>query len=296
MRSSTTLVGCILLVFSLIANAAEKEIQPTSEQITVVDKKLAKEEAIERNPFAISFYKQNFAMPFYYTGSPYNKVYTANIPPNQRIKNIEIKYQLSFKVPVWKEIFGSKNSIYFGYTQLSYWQAYNKNAFFRETDYQPEVFFMRDLGIRIGQNWELSTISIGAAHESNGFGNELERSWNRIYLEAVLSNNQWMITVKPWYVIKDSTYKKFNPDLVNYLGYGELSVAYKFAHQVLTLQTHSLIEQGGRRATGIVTYTFPLTRHFNGFVQGFTGYGQSLIEYNHHTNSIGVGISLNNLV
>jgi phospholipase A1 len=124
----------------------------------------------------------------------------------------------------------------------------------------------------------------------------MERSWNRVYVEAIASNHNLMLSVKPWYVFHDSTYNKFNPNMSSYLGYGEIALAYKFASQVFSLQTHSLFEQGGRRATGIATYSFPLTRYLNGYIQAFSGYGQSLIEYNHRTNSVGVGIALNNLI
>lgn len=294
-------LGMGLSVCSINVGAAEKNKEidltaPDPNSTAAVDKRVKKEALVEPNPFAITFFKQNYIIPYYYTGSPYNKIYVNQIPEGERISRGEVKYQLSLKVPVWKKMLGSNSSLYFGYTQLSYWQAYNKNAFFRETDFQPELFVTNQMSIPLWQDWKVSAINVGVVHESNGFGNELERSWNRIYLEAVTSTDNFMLSVKPWYVIRDTTYRKFNPHMASYLGYGQVTVAYKLFNHVITLQSHNLIESGGRRASALASYTFPLTTYLNGFVQIFSGYGQSLIEYNHRTNSAGVGIALNSLI
>lgn len=89
----------------------------------------------------VTLYKPNYVLPYYFTGSPDNKVYSNNTPGNEQIRHSEFKYQLSLKVPLWKNIFNHPSSLYFGYTQLSYWQLYTRKTFIRETDYEPELFF-----------------------------------------------------------------------------------------------------------------------------------------------------------
>jgi phospholipase A1 len=64
----------------------------------------------------------------------------------------------------------------------------------------------------------------------------------------------------------------------------------------LTLETRNMIESGGRRSGTTVSWSFPMTKYLKGYVQVFSGYGQSLIEYNHRTNSVGMGIALSNWV
>jgi len=262
----------------------------------LVEERAKKENEIPPNFFAVTFYKPTYVLPYYYTRSPYDSIYKNNTPNNEEIMRADIKFQLSFKVPVWKNMFNHPTSLYLAYSQLSYWQAYNQTAFFRETDYEPEIFVANEINWRVLNHWNINFLNFGAVHQSNGKGGIQERSWNRFYLEAVSSSDHWMFSIKPWYVFHDKSTTKYNPNIASYLGYGEIIVAYKYGRQVVAIQAHNLIESGGRRATADLTWSFPITSYLNGYVDIFSGYGQSLIEYNHRTNSAGVGIALSNWV
>lgn len=261
-----------------------------------VEERASKEKKIPPDSFAITFYKPTYVLPYYYTGSPYKKVYQNNTPNSENIDRSEIKYQLSFKVPILRNIFKTTSTIYLAYTQLSYWQAYNNTAFFRETDYEPELFLANEINLHVVKDWSINFLNIGAVHQSNGFGGNMERSWNRVYVEAISSTDNFMISIKPWVVFYDSTMREHNPNIADYLGYGQVLLAYKYYNQVLTFQAHSLLECGGKRITGEFTWSFPITNYLNGYFQVFSGYGQSLIEYNHRTNSVGIGIALSNWI
>ena len=263
---------------------------------SVIEQREKKENLMFENNFAITLYKPTYLMPYYYTASPDNPVYKNNTPYDESIKHPDVKYQISFKVPMWKDILRRPVSLYLAYTQLSYWQVYNKHAFFRETDYEPEIFLANDLNFHITRSWHLDNINIGAVHQSNGFGNALERTWNRAYLEVIFSSPHWMVDLKPWLILHDGSFNKLNPHLPTYLGYGRLLLAYKTGENVFALSTHNLIEGHARYATGEFTWSFPLTTHFKGYLQVFSGYGQSLIEYNHRTNSVGFGLALNDWI
>ncbi len=41
-------------------------------------------------------------------------------------------------------------------------------------------------------------------------------------------------------------------------------------------------------------YTFSLHNQLRGYVQVFSGYGESLIDYDHEVNSLGIGLMLSN--
>lgn len=277
--------------------SSNQVLAPVNDQsLGLVEERAKKENEIPPNFFAITFYKPTYVLPYYYTASPYSSIYQNNTPNNESIKKSEIKYQISFKVPVWKNILHRPVNLYLAYSQLSYWQAYNKTAFFRETNYEPELFLANEINFQILKYWTINFLNLGVVHESNGKGGNLERSWNRVYLEAISSNDHFMLSIKPWLVIHDQSLQKYNPNIADFLGYGQVVVAYKFYHQVISLQAHNFIESGGKHATAELTWSFPITSYLNGYVDVFSGYGQSLIEYNHRTNSAGVGIALSNWV
>lgn len=283
----------LTLVASSCFSAEQNAIFPESQNV-IIEKQ--HEDDILPNNFAVSLYKPNYILPFYFTGSPYNSIYVNETPNDESLKQTELKFQLSFKIPIVKKLLSNRTNIYFGYTQLSYWQLYNRHPFFRSTDYEPEFFIQNKINWLIGENWYFNDLTIGAVHQSNGFGNTMERSWNRVYLETTFSNDHISAIIRPWVIFKDSSYKKYNPDLAKYLGYGEIILGYKFGNQTISLQTHSIFECAGRYATGTLNYSFPISPYLNGFVQVFSGYGQSMIEYNHRTNSIGLGLTLNNYI
>jgi phospholipase A1 len=54
------------------------------------------------------------------------------------------------------------------------------------------------------------------------------------------------------------------------------------------------IESGFSRGAVELAWSFPFLsyRHLKGYLQYYNGYGESLIDYNQHSNSIGVGISI----
>lgn len=261
-----------------------------------VEARASIENNLQPNHFAITFYKPTYILPYYYTGSPYESIYVNNTPDNEQIQRYEVKFQLSFKVPVVKSLFRDGTNVYIAYTQLSYWQAYNHTAFFRSTNYEPEFFVANEINWRLTKNLHINFLNVGIVHASNGHGGDLERSWNRIYLEAISEYDNFMVSIKPWYIIHDQATQKYNSNIGDYLGYGELTIAYKYHNQVLSLQAHSLFEQHSRRITGEFTWSFPLTAFINAYVDVFSGYGQSLIEYDHRTNSAGIGISLSNWI
>jgi phospholipase A1 len=236
-------------------------------------------------------------LPFYYTQSPYNAFYQNNTPNNQSIQKPEINFQVSFKVPIWRDIGGTKSTLYAAYTQQSFWQAYNSSAFFRASSYEPELFLTHKIDTPLLGGWRAKFLTLGLVHQSNGLGGVQERTWNRAYFETILANKNWMARIKIWQPFRDGGLKKYNPDITRYLGYSELQIAYKTANNnVFALESRNGIETGFKRAATRFTWSFPMLENVKGYVQVFSGYGQSLNEYNNRTNSVGVGVTLNDVI
>jgi phospholipase A1/A2 len=244
------------------------------------------------NDFLINLYEPNYIFPFYYSSSLPHDFYQQL---NKESKKSEVSFQISFKVPVKKNIFNTHTNFYLAYTQQSFWQAYANSAYMRENTYTPEMFFSKFINYPIFLGWRMKYLTLGASHQSNGRGDLQERSWNRLYLASVFSKNNWMITVKPWYVINDESKQEHNPNIAYYLGYDSALIAYKYGQQVFSVERTN-IESGLKRGSVTLTWSVPLTKKIKFYTEFFGGYGQSLTEYNHSTASVGVGIALNDWI
>ncbi|MFU8798120.1 MAG: phospholipase A [Gammaproteobacteria bacterium] len=262
-----------------------------------VSDRLQQEQEQTKNPFLISFYKPNYLLPFSYTTSPYHAFYNGKTPDNQKLMRAEFNFQLSFKVPVWHDVFGTNSTLYAAYTQKSFWQAYNNSAFFRATNYEPELFLSYTIDTPVFAGWRAKFLNAGFVHESNGQGGVLERTWNRVYVESILANRHWMARVKLWLPIKDSGLRKYNPNIARYMGYGEFQIAYKTNNKhVFSVEARNNLISGFNRGATKASWSFPLLDKVKGYVQVFNGYGQSLNEYNHRTSNIGIGIAINDWI
>ena len=257
---------------------------------SVIEKKLKAAQRVQHTESAITLFEPTYVMPFYYTATPYQRVYQGNTPEDQPIMQEEFKGQMSFLFVLWHNMFRSSISVNMSYTQLSYWQFYAKSQFFRETDYEPALFISRPFG----ENW---LGFFGVVHQSNGRGGDLERSWNRVFVTAITSGDNWLLAVQPWVLIfqKDSS-DLHNPDIARYLGYGRTIFAVKQWQQELSFIIENAAESGFKRGAITVGYSFPIYGKLRFYTQFFTGYGQSLIEYNHYTNAVGVGIAFNDWI
>ncbi len=257
---------------------------------TVLSKKIDDRQKTENNPNLVNLYRPNYLMPYYYTGSPYQTIYLGNTPNNQAIKNEELKAQISFLVPIIHHLIKEEPlALNFAYTQLMYWQVYAKSQYFRETNYEPELFF---------ENYFNPFFSalLGVNHQSNGRGGSLERSWNRAFLQFNLSGSNWLAHIRGWALIDQAESSDLhNPDIVHFLGYENVLLAYKIDKLKAAVEVQN-IESGFKRGFVQVTLSYPALKSFSVFGQFFNGYGQSLIEYNHRTTSAGIGISLNDWI
>lgn len=276
----------LVLVF-LCVNSYAQEIK--TEEKTALEKRLTDQHKAAKNPFGVSLYRPTYILPFYYTASPDFEAYMNNTPNNQRVMNSEFKGQLSLLMPIVYDLFGCPNSsLELAYSQVSYWQVYANSQYFRETDYEPEVF--------VQEFWNNWLFRVGADHQSNGNGGMDERSWNRAYVTAQYGGTDWMASLKVWTLIFPAQSADLhNPDILYYLGRDELILSKKYGKFTFSIDMQNL-ESGLTRGFIEPTVSYQFTDHIAGYFQFFTGYGQSLLEYNHHTQAAGIGIAFNNWI
>jgi phospholipase A1 len=248
--------------------------------------------------FALRPYKPVYILPAFYSSSPNLHPSSPNPADNANlagpIDHIEGKFQYSAKAKMLENLGFTGSNLWFAYTQSSRWQVYNRETSrnFRESDYEPELIYTAPTHYSVlGLDGRL--IGLSLTHQSNGRDDPLSRSWNRVIGQVGLESDNWTVLVRPWLRIREQANKDNNADILNYIGRGEVVAIRKFGNQQIAVTLrHSL--RAGSESRGSVTaeWAFPVYGYLKGYVQGFTGYGESLIDYNHRQNSIGVGISL----
>lgn len=196
----------------------------------------------------------------------------------------EIEFQLSAKHKILDSDF------FFGYTQKSFWQAYDfsNSSPFRETNYNPEIFYRRTTQNVLLGKWGMD---IGFEHESNGQSGTVSRSWNRVYVAPYLPHENSLWYLKLWYRVPE-TNGDDNPDILEYTGWGELHFRKQIGSGHLL---HLMLR--GNTATGkgaaALNYSVPgPSDNYFYLLRLWSGYGESLSNYNRPVNRIGLGFIL----
>lgn len=187
--------------------------------------------------------------------------------------------------------------VYFAYTQISFWQAYdhNNSAPFRETNYNPELFYRtKRFPFHSGQ----VGADIGFEHESNGQKPPISRSWNLLYISPYYYCSNLLLYLKFRYRIPEDK-KEYpeaavgddNPDITDFLGYSDIQLFYRFSwHHLLHLMLRGNVNTG--KGGLILSYGVPVPRSEMSYfiVRISHGYGESLVDYNRSLTRIGFGI------
>ncbi|MCO1333851.1 phospholipase A [Microbulbifer sp. OS29] len=246
------------------------------------------------NPFTLASHKANYVLPMVYNPSP-EKAGLANIEGQSEAKeldNIEVQFQLSVQVPVWRGFLGQASVLSVAYTNRSFWQAYNSDdsAPFRETNHEPEVIlsWLNDWSLF---GWSNVANQVAINHQSNGRSDPYSRSWNRVYANFIFERDNYSISVKPWYRIPEEREDDDNPDIEHYLGHFELGGRYRDGDHTLSLMLRNNLRSDNHGAVEL-TWGFPLGNRVDGYVRYFNGYGESLIDYDESVQTLGFGFIL----
>jgi len=222
----------------------------------------------------------------------------------------EAKFQFSAKFDIWPN--RGQHAVYFAFTQKSLWDIYRPSLPFVENNYAPELFYSF---FHVPGRYEpepgcgFFLERAGVIHESTGEEGEDSRGWNRVYGESRFAcydraHRYLALTLQVWappFGTKD------NPDIASYQGYGELAASVGsdrgrgwLGDWELCARTRKgtkdwrvgSLELDGRWRPRYGDF-WRFTPYL--YAQLFTGYGETLLSYDHTTTSFRVGIAFTDL-
>jgi phospholipase A1 len=275
----------LLAILTLFSSAVYAET-------SAIDQRLEEETTSESVNFSLTPHQPNYILPVYLNQNIKEVDAYQDENSNSSYEHAEVKFQISLKMPLFHELGNLPISGYVAYTQLSLWQAYNtsESSPFRETNYEPEAFLVWETDQNLPFGWRLKSTMLGFTHQSNGLSEPDSRSWNRLNSSLTFDKQNLVVTVNPWYRFEDSD--DDNPELLDYYGHGQFIIAYKSDEHVYSLISRNNIESGFSQGSINASWSFPLYGKVKGYAQIFSGYGNSLIEYDQYTNTVGLGISV----
>ena len=272
---------------------------------------------IDGDFFGLTPYKVNYLLPLSYSKDKPNRVSpTLGSRPTgfeEYNENTEVVFQLSLKKTLSYDLFGWNEFINAAYTQKVWWQLYDESGPFRETNYQPEIFMTIPTTESLDQSIGLKAVKLGFLHESNGQEGYRSRSWNRLYADGMWQWDNLFLSTRVWYRIKEDAKPDWyyeqtehdpviiqqfsdgddNPDIEDYLGYGDIKLDYLYGKNHFGLMLRNNLDFDDNKGAVELTYSYPF---FNSpdsswYVKVFTGYGESLIDYNVDVTKASFGFS-----
>ncbi|HTJ97173.1 MAG TPA: phospholipase A [Rhodocyclaceae bacterium] len=270
-------------------------ITPPPSPVSALSERWELEPQSQAGVFQIRAHNPTYIMPLFVTSNvnrmPTSPATGRSATQDGKQKASELKFQISFKTKLMENLFDGRSDLWFGYTQQSYLQMYNAETSrdFRETNYEPELILTTKTDYNL-LGWRGRFVNLGWLHQSNGRDEPLSRSWNRVYAQAGLERGDWALLVKPWWRVPEGG-NDDNPDIKKYMGQGDVTVMWKRDGHVVSVLGRKSFSNDGKGAIQ-ADWAFPLVRHLKGYMQVFSGYGESLIDYNFKQTTFGIGVAL----
>ncbi len=258
---------------------------------SALSRRLVLEKSQSNNPFAFLPHRPNYFIFSNNTASTNERPFDAADPDRDYdFQPWESKFQISLKLPIIRGLFDGRADAFIAYTNRSFWQMFNdeSSAAFRDSNHEPEAWLSFENDYQL-LGFKNSLINVGVNHHSNGQSGELSRSWNRVFAEFIMERGDLYFSVRPWWRIPESGSNDDNPDIEKYMGNFDITSVYKYGDHSFDLMLRNNLRSNNKGAVQL-GWSFPLYKNFRGYVQWFNGYGESLIDYDHRTNSIGFGI------
>lgn len=276
------------------AVAAEPLVTPSGQ---LIEERRSYNKKQSLRPLSLISHRPNYLLVGYYFSHPNTDPFVSQFPDDTiNIKPVELKFQLSLKTMLVSDLIGRTGDLWVGYTNRSFWQAFNprRSSPFRETNHEPEAWFDFAADLALGPV-AYKGVHLGIVHQSNGQWGELSRSWNRLFALFIFQQDDLYFAIRPWWRLPENRQEDDNPDIEKYLGHFEFYALKNWSNQSLSIMLRNNLRfDGENRGATQIDYTFPLHNQLRGYLQWFSGYGESLIDYDHRVNTLGFGVMLSN--
>ena len=229
-----------------------------------------------------------------------------NAPAALRYRKTETRIQLSVRTKLAQGLLthgeGARDSLWFAYSQQSYWQVFTPwlSRPFRNTDHEPEFIYIYPLTASLPGSWKLRYAGAGIVHQSNGQSLPLSRSWNRVYVSAGAEHpGGFTLQARVWQRIHEAPEDDDNPHISDYIGRAEVTGSWDINadHTVALTYRNNLrgFDKGSVRLEWmrkIESQTPSPLGSLRFHAQVFSGYGDSLLDFNRRRTVFAVGLSL----
>lgn len=260
--------GVVLVLFQMLVCLAYSQNRDLSRDTVIT--------LIEESP-SFTIFRDNY----FITGVPLNGEINEH--------TADAKFQISFKQRLMNRPILLKFYPYITYTQKSFWNVYDYSRPFAESNYNPAVYFARPI---FRKGYYQGMINIGIEHESNGMDEHNDtRSWN--FLSAKYThvfNEKMRGALNVWLPIEISE----NPDLLEYIGIGELSFSRVLVENRLytDISVRKAFSWDWRGSYKLNVEYRPFKKG-NQYImlQWFNGYAEGLTDYNRPVNMIRLGFA-----
>jgi phospholipase A1 len=228
-----------------------------------------------------------------------------NAPTALPYRTTETRIQLSVRSKLAEGLLTQgalRDSLWFGYTQQSSWQLFTGalSRPFRNTDHEPEFIYVHPLQQPSSDGWRLRYGGVGLVHQSNGQSLPLSRSWNRVYLMAGAENGGLSLQGRVWQRLNEDPATDDNPLISDYIGRAEAiarwrmpdgqTIAFTLRHSLRETANGSMKLEWMLPIGGEHGASAPSSMRLH--AQLFSGYGDSLLDYNRRRTVLSLGLSL----
>lgn len=195
------------------------------------------------------------------------------------------KFQISSKLKILDTPF------YLAYTQNSFMNVKVTSYPFYDHNFRPELLYRKESQHEEPLRWW----QIALVHQSNGREEPASRSWNQVAGRLMFYWDGWFVEPHLWI-----PFSVEQDDFTEYMGFGSLTIGHGFDNDI---RVTGWVRPGGSfdKAALRVDLSIPWGSMFSSYrhrtamglwIQGFHGYGETMLGYDVRSSSIAIGFGI----